>query len=438
MNDLNKNSLENLSSAFEQYEAPFSADEMQADWQQVSAKIGSGAPASSGSGGSFLSSAGFKIVAAIISVAALVGIASLVSTPNNATTEIESPKAEVVLIEESEKSQIVKQEPREIAMVEAESKTNEKKDLPTEKPVKVEKPKTELRAGSTGGIKPIETVDKEENSDMSTDKPAKTKAAARVSTFEMCQGNRLKIKLSNADNHKIYFYRMINQENGKVETGSLDESKSITVDVSGTYHLLVREMGDNSERVLLDENVVVFEKPTAKMAFSKDECGNYTFTDKSRKASNALWLLPNKALTGKEVNYAFEKEGYEKVSLIVSNGNCSDTLTRDVLAERSTSNVVNFSIPNIFTPNADGNNDAFDIAKRNPSVNDLVGVIEVYDLRNNLVFKSINGLTDKWNGKQMNVGRDCDAGNYTYVIKYQNACNSEKQEVVSGLISIVR
>ncbi|MGB0430693.1 MAG: hypothetical protein ACPGLV_09485, partial [Bacteroidia bacterium] len=82
MNDFNTNNLDHLSSKFEQYEAPFSADEMSADWQQVSTKIGASTQSGANSGGTsqgLLSSVGAKLSIALIGLSAIVGVYSLVN-----------------------------------------------------------------------------------------------------------------------------------------------------------------------------------------------------------------------------------------------------------------------------------------------------------------------------------------------------------------------
>jgi len=89
MNGLNENNLQELSSMFEQYEATFSADELQADWQQVASKITSlpqgASSATSGAGTSgFLGSFGLKAILGLVTIAAITGLV-LVNTANEPT-----------------------------------------------------------------------------------------------------------------------------------------------------------------------------------------------------------------------------------------------------------------------------------------------------------------------------------------------------------------
>ena len=91
-----------------------------------------------------------------------------------------------------------------------------------------------------------------------------------------------------------------------------------------------------------------------------------------------------------------------------------------------------YDIPNVFTPNADGENDFFKII--NP---ENVFGLEVIILNRwgNLVFES-NDVNFKWNGQKHNDGAECTDGTYFYKMKLKNNVGEEVEE--HGFIHLSR
>jgi len=93
--------------------------------------------------------------------------------------------------------------------------------------------------------------------------------------------------------------------------------------------------------------------------------------------------------------------------------------------------VVAFEIFNVFTPNADGLNDVFDIKFEGGTAYDL----HVYNRWGVKVFESKDASVD-WNGKNKNDGSECPEGTYYYVFKYE-LLNGQKDEL-HGTITLLR
>lgn len=93
--------------------------------------------------------------------------------------------------------------------------------------------------------------------------------------------------------------------------------------------------------------------------------------------------------------------------------------------------IVKMEIFNVFTPNADGKNDVFDIDIEGETDYDLV----IFNRWGTKVFESKDSGKD-WNGKNFNDGADCPAGTYYYVFKY--ALRSGKTETLNGSITLIR
>lgn len=111
--------------------------------------------------------------------------------------------------------------------------------------------------------------------------------------------------------------------------------------------------------------------------------------------------------------HTFEKPGTYTVKLIAKNssGSSSDIVTIEV---RPISSIT--YVPNVFTPNGDGDNDNFFFEMKN-----IVSVgVAIYSQREGKQVYTSNSLDGKWNGKLMN-GQDAPQGTYLYSIQAHGA-----------------
>src|SRR5690554_7095734 len=80
-----------------------------------------------------------------------------------------------------------------------------------------------------------------------------------------------------------------------------------------------------------------------------------------------------------------------------------------------------YLMPNVFTPNGDGNNDFFTfVHHKNIEEIDLV----IVNRWGNVVYES-NDVNFSWNGKVMNNGEECSEGVYFYLVKLKNVAFEE-------------
>lgn len=82
----------------------------------------------------------------------------------------------------------------------------------------------------------------------------------------------------------------------------------------------------------------------------------------------------------------------------------------------------NLALPNVFSPNNDGNNDSYGVLE-SEGVSDFVAKssLEIRD-RNGILLFNGNGLTERWNGKFKN--KEMATGVYFYLFNYQDICGN--------------
>ena len=110
--------------------------------------------------------------------------------------------------------------------------------------------------------------------------------------------------------------------------------------------------------------------------------------------------------TDKNPEHTFKKAGKYNVKLIVSNSTCTDSVEKQIVIEEN-----QVKMPNIFTPNGDGQNDKFYLYPK--ELTDFEAVI--FDKNGKLVYKT-NNPDSPWTGK-LSTGDDAVEGTYYYVIK---------------------
>jgi gliding motility-associated-like protein len=139
-----------------------------------------------------------------------------------------------------------------------------------------------------------------------------------------------------------------------------------------------------------------------------------TFTDASTNGGIEFWDFAdpssgiNNNSSASAASHSFASEGTYCVTLISSNvSGCSDT-TQECI---EIANDATFSIPNVFTPNGDGNNDLFFITAT--SIKELT--CSIYD-RWGLKIAEWNTINGGWDGRTTS-GTIATDGVYYYIMK---------------------
>lgn len=156
-----------------------------------------------------------------------------------------------------------------------------------------------------------------------------------------------------------------------------------------------------------------------------------TFINNSDPGTTYEWDFGNG--TGNTVNnlsdqYAtYVSEGVYTVSLEITEGACTDQTTRTVTVFFPMS----YDMPNVFTPNGDGQNDLFTI---NPEYATELEIV-IVNRWGNVVFESTD-INFAWNGQVNNSGAECSDGTYFYQFKIKGSGDQQNEE--HGFVQLVR
>ncbi|MCE2789544.1 MAG: PKD domain-containing protein [Saprospiraceae bacterium] len=181
--------------------------------------------------------------------------------------------------------------------------------------------------------------------------------------------------------------------------------------------------------------IKVVPSPTAGFSFTPEDPNllnsTLTFTDGSAGASSFVWLFDTIGVSiEKNPRFTFRDTGtFTITQIVLHSSGCADT----ALATVPIFPVVTVYMPNAFTPNNDGLNDAFA----------PVGIFEgirfysmvVYNRWGELVYETDNVIAG-WNGTRQNTGATAPPGVYAYVVTYLDPKGVQQQ--IKGHCTLLR
>ncbi len=212
-------------------------------------------------------------------------------------------------------------------------------------------------------------------------------------------------------------------------TGSTDNTISVLPNNSISYTVTAtNNLGCSSSLTFDPSTVQYFTDPTADFSSQNtaSSIAEFVFTDESEgEINNWEWdFNDNQTSTSQNPLHEFSASGSYNVSLIVtSTNNCPDTVYKTI--EISTE----FIIPDVFTPNGDGQNDFFQI----PFFNHDKFTLQVYNRWGQILFKSQSHRMI-WDGTTEG-GAPAPDGTYYIIIE---ANNPERSISYNGSVTLLR
>lgn len=196
------------------------------------------------------------------------------------------------------------------------------------------------------------------------------------------------------------------------------------------YFTITDDVCTTMDSILLEQNPPPEASFTADPTFGGSPL-NVTFTNTSEPASSYAWDFGNgESNTVSDLSEQYSTyidEGVYTATLTLTEGNCTDQASQIITVKLP----LIYDLPNIFTPNGDGENDFFTINAENAASIDVV----ILNRWGNVVFESTD--TDfKWNGKKKNDGAECSDGVYFFKFTITNTSGEEFDE--HGFVHLVR
>ncbi len=229
--------------------------------------------------------------------------------------------------------------------------------------------------------------------------------------FPVCFGNPIILTATGSGNGTITWY------SDSAGTIIIDTGSTIIVNSTalGTFTFYANEVGTCSSAmgsvtvIVGGVQAIINATPTTGPAPLNVTFGNGSTTGAGISYS---WNFGDGATdTVFEPSHIYGNLGSYTVTLIVTDGFCSDTATVviDVFGESS------ILIPNVFTPNGDGSNDFFTVSGKN--LTSVEG--EIYNRWGQLLF-SWNNVKGFWDGRTL-AGSKVPDGTYFYIIKAEGS-----------------
>jgi len=180
--------------------------------------------------------------------------------------------------------------------------------------------------------------------------------------------------------------------------------------------------------------------PAPEISFEVDPDTGYihkpiiTFTNTSMEGEGWLWDFGDSTANATSFNatHTYLKVNTFPVTLTANNEDGCDT---SVVIDVATKQVDSYQIPNVFTPNGDGNNDYFIPF---PYVNVERAEIEIFNRWGAIVYKSSDPEI-LWDGKHYQSNSDCAEGSYFYISTvWEYHLNGLSERQIKGAVQLLR
>ena len=168
--------------------------------------------------------------------------------------------------------------------------------------------------------------------------------------------------------------------------------------------------------------------------------GNNVSNNTGNVTNAYVWYVNGDSATTQNLNYTFTDTGKYIITLFAYETlrRCSATTTQTVIVKDCPPDSIHITVPNIFTPNADGINDVWALTVYNYHYTISSYQCNIYDRWGINMFSSTN-LNEAWPGKTTS-GESASAGSYFYIIKLTatNSKGKSEDKEFKGYLELIR
>jgi gliding motility-associated-like protein len=268
------------------------------------------------------------------------------------------------------------------------------------------------------------------------------------STPEICGGTK-GVAVINAGGTNFGAYTYTYTLNGAVQSSNIFDLPA------GVYsYSVANNFGCNQQGI---QSFTITEVNNAKAAFTAQPdtgCApeNIVFTNNSTNTNAQVWYINGDSSNAVSPNYTFTDSGVYTITLLswYNQRQCSSTVSHTVSLKDCPPpppvpvDSINITVPNIFTPNADGINDTWqvEIYTRGYTISNFQ--CNIYDRWGIQVFDSNTSPSGRtggvaWPGKTSG-GESASAGSYFYLIKLTqtNTKGVSENKEFKGYLELIR
>ena len=205
----------------------------------------------------------------------------------------------------------------------------------------------------------------------------------------------------------------------------------------GTYTVKVQitsPIGCYTEETF--NNLITMESsPVAGFTFEPEKISSINstaqFTDHSQDASGWFWNFGGRGSSfDRNPTFTFQDTGIHEIMQVVFHSNgCTDTMIQTIDVEP----VVQFFLPNAFTPNYDGKNETY--KPKGLSSGMVFYRMTIWSRWGDLIFET-NDPEEGWNGQRKNSGQEMPVGVYLCHLEYQDARNRHHE--IKEFVTLIR
>lgn len=200
---------------------------------------------------------------------------------------------------------------------------------------------------------------------------------------------------------------------------------------AGKYTAVIRGTGAKCPDTSFINVRVIDIKADFGMDTAKNDTPTFFFTNRCFNGRRFVWdfddgtdSIVTNTPTG--IIHTFQRAGIIKVCLTAYNEKgCPDKICKEINL------ITSLWVPNVFTPNGDGDNDRFVALIHGEIYYDM----RIYNRWGEQVFEGHNRY-DTWDGTNKKTGKLCPDGTYYYVFNYRHIGGLQKE--ISGTVTLIR